>query len=73
MRLFEAALIAVPLWLGSLWLHPFRRCWGCRGTGRNVGSTGRRWGDHKRCGGTGKRLRIGARMVRRAGRRKDER
>lgn len=51
----------VTVALISRWRWPFARCWSCRGTGRNGGSDGRRWGICRRCDGTGKRVRVGAR------------
>lgn len=47
-------------WCWHAWRHPFGPCWSCRGTGRNRGSSGKRFGVCKRCGGTGRRLRTGA-------------
>jgi len=64
-------LAVVSLWLARLWLYPFGRCRGCKGTGRNIGSTGRRFGTHRRCKGSGRRVRFGARMVRRVLKRKE--
>jgi hypothetical protein len=56
------ALIIVALI--SRWRWPFARCWSCRGSGVNGGSNGRRWGTCGRCGGSGKRRRVGARRDR---------
>lgn len=42
-------------------LWPFARCRSCRGSGRSWGSNHRRWGVCGRCGGSGKRRRLGAR------------
>ncbi|MCU1670504.1 MAG: hypothetical protein JWP40_3431 [Blastococcus sp.] len=47
----------------SLKIWPYARCGRCDGTGRNSGSTARRWGTCSRCKGSGKRLRLGARRV----------
>lgn len=42
---------------------PYGPCLGCIGhPGRNRGSNARRWGTCKRCKGTGKRIRLGARI-----------
>ena len=42
---------------------PYGPCLGCIGhPGRNHGSNSRRWGNCKRCKGTGKRIRLGARI-----------
>jgi hypothetical protein len=53
------------LWVGSLLVHPFGRCWRCRGKG-NLRRKGRRkapkcW----LCKGLGRRQRTGSRMVHR--------
>jgi len=64
--LLLAAAIGVAAWLIRSWLWPFSPCRGCKGSGKNIGSTGRRYGTHRRCKGTGRRVRFGARMVRRA-------
>jgi len=64
-------LAVAAIWLARLWLWPFGPCRRCKGTGKNIGSTGRRFGTHRRCKGSGRRVRLGARMVRRAIRRKD--
>jgi len=51
-------------WLWSLRRHPYTRCRRCDGTGRNSGSTGRRYGRCRKCKGKPERLRFGARMFR---------
>lgn len=53
------------VWVISLLLWPYGPCRRCDGTGKNVGSNGRRWGTCRRCKGTGRRLRFGARLVHR--------
>ena len=45
----------------SRWRWPIARCRSCRGSGRNAGSNSDRWGICRRCGGSGKRIRVGAR------------
>jgi len=64
-----AALAVV--WVVSLAVNPWKRCPACRGSGRHGLSARRSWGDCWLCGGAGRRYRFGARMVRRAGRRKE--
>lgn len=61
------ALIAVAAvgWLVSLWLWPYRMCSWCNGTGRNPGSNSSRHGLCWRCKGSPRKLRRGARLVRR--------
>jgi len=67
----NAALVVVVLvviWLVRVWLRPFGPCRRCRGSGRNIGSTGRRFGTCRKCGGSGRRQRPGSRTVHRAAR-----
>lgn len=56
-------VVSLACWLVSLRLHPYARCWKCKGTGRNPGSTSKRYGPCGRCGMTGRRLRVGAALV----------
>jgi hypothetical protein len=48
----------------SIFLWPYARCRSCRGSSTNIGSSHRRWGVCGRCGGSGKRVRLGARLFR---------
>ena len=59
-----AAVIAGGYW-GSLRLWPWRPCRRCDGGGRNAGSNRRRFGTCPACGGSGRKLRLGARMIER--------
>jgi DnaJ-class molecular chaperone len=61
------ALIAIGGggWLVSLWLWPYKTCSWCDGTGRSPGSNSRRHGLCWRCKGSPRKLRRGARMVKR--------
>ena len=52
-------------YLLSLYVWPLRPCPRCHGTRVNRGSTGRRFGLCKRCGGTGRTRRLGATTVHR--------
>ena len=52
-------------YLLSLYVWPLRPCSRCHGTRVNRGSTGRRFGLCKRCGGTGRTRRPGATTVHR--------
>lgn len=65
-----AVAITVPVLAGvfvvSRWRWPYRPCSRCKATGRNKGSNSRRHGDCKRCGGTRRVQRPGARTVHRA-------
>ena len=56
--------LAVLAWLGDLRWHPYARCWACKGKSRNRGSTPRRYGLCGRCKGSGRRVRVGAKLVR---------
>jgi len=48
-------------WASKVW--PYGPCFRCIGhPGRNRGSNARRWGKCRRCGGTGQRVRWGARV-----------
>ena len=58
-------LLAIGGYAGSVYLWPFRSCMRCNGTGRNKGSTRKRFGECRRCKGTGRLRRIGARTIHR--------
>ena len=60
-----AAVIRFLVWLWHAVFHPYAPCRGCDGTGKNLGSTGKRWGRHWRCKGTGNRQVIGSAYVHR--------
>lgn len=62
-------LVAAGGWALSLLVHPFTSCRRCNGTGRNTGSTGRAYGRCRSCKGKPERLRFGARLLGRSGRR----
>ncbi|MGH3165128.1 MAG: hypothetical protein ACRDN0_04430 [Trebonia sp.] len=55
-----AAAIAFGWWRVSVRRWPTTPCRRCGGTGRNPGSTSRRWGPCPKCGGNGRRKRYGA-------------
>jgi hypothetical protein len=57
-----AAVAAVSYYI-SLKLWPWRNCGRCRGSGRNIGSTAKRYGRCRKCGGIGRRPRLGARAA----------
>jgi hypothetical protein len=61
-----AVVIAVAIWLGSLYVHPFTSCGKCGGTGLNKGSSGKRFGMCKACGGSRRRQRSGSQALHRA-------
>ena len=58
-------LAAAVVYAGSLYVWPFRPCGRCNGSGKNKGSTRRRFGQCSSCKGSGRRRRIGARTVHR--------
>ena len=58
-------LLAIAAYAGSLYVWPFRPCMRCGGTGRNKGSSRRRFGECKRCKGVGRRRRLGAKTIHR--------
>lgn len=58
--LITVAAVAYGSWRLSLHLHPMARCRACDGNGRNWRSNRDRWGACRKCGGSGKRRRIGA-------------
>lgn len=58
-------LIGAAAYAGSLYLWPFRPCMRCGGSGRNRGSSRKRFGECKRCQGTGRKRRLGAKTIHR--------
>jgi len=57
-------LVLVAVWFFRLIAHPYGPCPACRKRrGRNAGSTAVAWGRCPRCGGTGERLRLAARLL----------
>lgn len=66
MRDLEVAALAIVgalAYAGSLWMWPFRPCRRCGGSGTNMGSNRRRHGNCSRCKGTRRVVRLGARPV----------
>jgi hypothetical protein len=59
------ATVAAVSYYVSLRLWPWRPCKRCLGGGRNAGSTVKRFGRCGRCGGSGRELRLGARVLNR--------
>lgn len=66
MTLAEVIVIALAVWLVRAWFWPYAKCRRCRGRKVNPGSTGRRFGLCKKCGGTGSRQVLGSKSVHRA-------
>lgn len=59
--LLAVAVTAVCYYV-SLKIWPFTACDRCEGRGRNSGSTRSRWGYCRKCGGSGRRQRLGVRL-----------
>jgi hypothetical protein len=59
------ALAAFAAWAVSLYAHPFTKCGKCSGSGVNKGSTGKKFGICKACGGTRRKQRLGSRTLHR--------
>lgn len=59
-----AAVLAVAYRV-SLALWPYTACGRCAGSGRNAGSNRRRWGACRVCGGSGRKERLGVRVLNR--------
>lgn len=55
--------IVTTAYVWDLRVHPYGRCRACKGSGRNRGSTAKRYGICRRCT-NGRRVRAGARVVR---------
>jgi DnaJ-class molecular chaperone len=62
--LIGAVIVAAGYYV-SLRIWPYRPCKRCSGGGRNAGSNRKRFGTCGRCGGSGRALRLGARMLNR--------
>jgi hypothetical protein len=56
---------ALAAWAISLYVHPFTRCGRCSGTGVNKGSSGKRFGLCKACGGSRRKQRFGSKTLHR--------
>jgi hypothetical protein len=57
---------AAAVWTVRAYFWPFTRCWRCKGAKTNPGSSKKRFGTCKRCGGTGMRQVLGSKAVHRA-------
>ena len=58
--LLATAATGFGWWRLSLRLWPYARCRRCNRSGTNWGSDRDRWGPCRKCGGSGKRRRLGA-------------
>lgn len=57
-----AIVAAVAGYFAACTFWPFAKCPGCDGTGRKMSPSGKHWREHRRCKGTGRRLRLGRRV-----------
>ncbi|WP_226366204.1 hypothetical protein [Pseudonocardia sp. ICBG162] len=56
--------VALVLYIGSLYLHPFTRCGRCKGTPRQYGALATKsWRHCGACNGSGREIRLGARIL----------
>lgn len=60
--LIAAGFVVAVCWRISLRFWPYARCGRCEGSGRNAGSNRQRWGFCRKCGGSGRRERVGVRF-----------
>lgn len=44
----------------AIW--PYASCWGCSGDGKRRSPSGKAWRTCRRCGGTGRRIRLGRKL-----------
>lgn len=67
MDALELLALAATAWLAvyafAAWVWPFTACRKCHGGGKLRSPSGRNWRRCKRCGGTGRRLRLGRKIV----------
>lgn len=66
MHWIEAGLLAAAFWLVRAYFWPHTQCWRCKGKKTNPGSTRKRYGLCKTCGGSGSRQVLGSKTVHRA-------
>lgn len=66
MTLFWLILITLVIWTVRAYFWPFAPCHRCKGAKTNPGSSHKRFGTCKRCGGTGTRQVLGSKQLHRA-------
>jgi hypothetical protein len=66
MTLFWLVLAALVIWVVRAYFWPFAQCRRCKGAKTNPGSSKKRFGVCKKCGGTGMRQVLGSKQVHRA-------
>lgn len=57
-------LVVAGLYLGSLAIWPYTACGRCSGAGKRRSPSGKAWRPCPRCGGTGRKERLGRRLLR---------
>lgn len=63
LQLLVAFLLTyAAVYLVSLRIWPYTACGRCDGSGRNAGSNRDRWGSCRKCGGGGRKERLGVRL-----------
>lgn len=63
LELLGLALAGAIGYCASLKIWPWTYCRRCQGAGRNAGSNPKRFGLCRGCGGSGRKKRLGARMI----------
>jgi hypothetical protein len=58
-----AAITVASGYAVAAWIWPYTNCLKCHGDGKLRSPSGRMWRRCKRCGGTGRRLRLGRRVL----------
>lgn len=56
------AAVAVVV-VADCWFRPFRRCWWCSGRPRKASPVSQAYGKCRHCGGSGEKVRFGARIL----------
>jgi DnaJ-class molecular chaperone len=64
-KLLEIALVLGLIWVVRARFWPYTQCRRCEGRKVNAGSNGKRYGLCSKCHGSGSRIVLGARTVRR--------
>lgn len=62
-NLLLAGGVLLVLWLLHSAYRPYARCVMCKGSPRNSSSTGRTWRNCWWCGGSGRRTRLGKKLI----------
>ncbi len=63
-ELVGALLIVAVLYASSWWLHPYRACKRCKGSGKHFGALHQsKWRNCDQCEGKGKSARLGTKLM----------